>query len=157
MINFILWLVVGAIIGWVASSIMGTRHRLLLNIVEGSVGAFLAGLLLTRYLGISTINQNNFSLPALLVSLLGALILLTALSFFSRRPQETTGDFDEEVIPPEVTQPIAEIQTTPALPVQPEPASGNFCRQCGTANPTDAQFCKSCGVNLGPRPDLATA
>jgi uncharacterized membrane protein YeaQ/YmgE (transglycosylase-associated protein family) len=155
MINFILWLVVGAIVGWVASSIMGTRHRLLLNIVEGSVGAFLAGFLLTLYLGISTI---NFSLPALLVSLLGALILLTALSFFSRRPQEeTTGDFDEEVIPPEVAQPIAEIQTTPALPIQPEPAAGNFCRQCGTANPTDAQFCNNCGVNLGLRPDLATA
>jgi len=67
MINFILWLVVGAIIGWAASSLMGTRNRLLLNIVVGSVGAFLAGFLLTPYLGMSTINQNVFSLLALMV------------------------------------------------------------------------------------------
>jgi uncharacterized membrane protein YeaQ/YmgE (transglycosylase-associated protein family) len=152
MINFILWLVVGAIVGWAASSLMGTRNRLLLNIVVGIVGAFLAGLLLTPYLGISTINQNNFSLPALMVSLLGALILLTVLSFFSRRTQETTEDFDEEVTPP-----IAETEAVSAPPVQPQPAVGNFCRQCGTANPTDAQFCKSCGVNLGLRQDLVTA
>lgn len=165
MINFILWLVVGAIIGWAASSLMGTRNRLLLNIVVGIVGAFLAGLFLTPYLGISTINQNNFSFPALMVSLLGALILLTVLSFFSRRTQEmdedfdtqeTTEDFDEEVTPPEVTQPIVETQAA-APPVPPQPAVGNFCRQCGTANPTDAQFCKSCGVNLGLRQDLVTA
>ena len=83
----------------------GTRNRLLLNIIVGIVGAFLAGLFLTPYLGISTINQNDFSLPALMVSLLGALILLTVLSFFSRRTQETDEDFGEEV-----TQPIAETQ-----------------------------------------------
>ena len=151
MVNFILWLVVGAIIGWAASSLMGTRNRLLLNIVVGIVGAFLAGLLLTPYLGISTINQNDFSLPALLVSLLGAIILLTVLSFFSRRTRETTEAFREEV-----TQPTAETQvaSAPSAP-QPQPAVGNFCRQCGTANPADAQFCKNCGFNLGPRSDLA--
>ena len=151
MINFILWLVVGAIIGWAASSLMGTRDRLLLNIVVGSVGAFLAGFLLTPYLSMSTINQNDFSLLALMVSLLGAIILLTVLSFFSRRTrEETTEDFGEEV-----TQPIAETQAASAPSVQPQPAVGNFCRQCGTANPTDAQFCKSCGANLGVRSDLA--
>lgn len=152
MINFILWLVVGAIIGWAASSLLGTRNRLLLNIVVGIVGAFLAGLWLTPYLGISTINQNDFSLPALMVSLLGAIILLTVLSFFSRRTRETTEDFGKEV-----TQSIAETQAASAPSVQPQPVVGNFCRQCGTANPADAQFCKNCGVNLGPRSDLVTA
>ena len=144
MINFILWLVVGAIIGWAASSLMGTRNRLLLNIVVGSVGAFLAGFLLTPYLSMSTINQNDFSLLALMVSLLGAIILLTVLSFFSRRTRKTTKDSGEQV-----TQSTAKTQAASAPSVQPQPAVGNFCRQCGTANPADAQFCKNCGVNLG--------
>jgi uncharacterized membrane protein YeaQ/YmgE (transglycosylase-associated protein family)/ribosomal protein L40E len=149
MINFILWLVVGAIIGWAASSLMGTRDRLLLNIVVGSVGAFLAGFLLTPYLGISTINQNGFSLLALMVSLLGAIILLTVLSFFSRRTRETTKDLGKQVTQPQVTQSTAKTQAASAPSVQPEPAVGNFCRQCGKANPADAKFCKNCGANLG--------
>ena len=58
--------------------IMGTNGQqgTLLDIVVGIVGAFIAGLVLTPLFGISTINQSNFSLPALLVSLLGAVILL---------------------------------------------------------------------------------
>jgi len=85
MINFIVWLIVGGIIGWVASNLMGTREGLLLNIVVGIVGAFLAGIVLTPLLGIGTINQNDFSLPALVVSLLGAIILLAVVSLFRRR------------------------------------------------------------------------
>jgi uncharacterized membrane protein YeaQ/YmgE (transglycosylase-associated protein family) len=84
MVNFIVWLVVGAIIGWVASQLMGQREGLLLNIVVGIVGAFIAGYLLTPLLHIGTINQNNFSVPALLVSLLGAIILLAVVSIFRR-------------------------------------------------------------------------
>ena len=84
MINFIVWLVVGAIIGWVASQLMGRREGLVLNIVVGIVGAFLAGLVLTPLLGIPTINQNNFSLPGLIVSLLGAIILLAIVNIFQR-------------------------------------------------------------------------
>jgi uncharacterized membrane protein YeaQ/YmgE (transglycosylase-associated protein family) len=95
MLNFILLLVVGAIIGWADGSLMEARNSLL-NIVVGIVGAFLA-FLLTPYLGISTINQNAFSLPALMVSLLGASILLTVLSFFSRRTREATEDIGEQV------------------------------------------------------------
>jgi uncharacterized membrane protein YeaQ/YmgE (transglycosylase-associated protein family) len=84
MVNFIVWLVVGAIIGWLASQLMGQREGLLLNIVVGVVGAFLAGLVLTPLLGIGTINQGNFSLPALIVSLLGAMALLAIVSIFRR-------------------------------------------------------------------------
>jgi len=83
--NFIIWLVVGAFVGWVASSLMGQREGLLMNVIVGIVGAFVAGLLLTPYFGISTINQNNFSLPAMLVSVMGAIILLAVLSLFRRR------------------------------------------------------------------------
>jgi uncharacterized membrane protein YeaQ/YmgE (transglycosylase-associated protein family) len=84
MLNFIVWLIVGAIIGWLASQLMGQREGLLLNIVVGIVGAFLAGLVLTPLLGIGTINQGNFSLPALIVSLVGAIALLAVVSIFRR-------------------------------------------------------------------------
>ena len=86
MVNFIVWLIAGAIIGWLASRIMGTsgQQGLLLDIVVGVVGAFVAGWFLTPIFGISTINQSNFSLPALLVSLLGAVLLLAVVRLFSR-------------------------------------------------------------------------
>lgn len=85
--NFIIWIIVGGILGWLASMVMRTdgQQGLILNIVVGIVGAFLAGLLLTPMLGIPTINQNSFSLPSLLVSFVGALILLAIVNLFSRR------------------------------------------------------------------------
>lgn len=87
MINFIVWIIVGALIGWVASMMMGTNARqgTLIDIVVGIVGAFLAGLLLTPLFGAGTINQGDFSLPSLLVSLLGAVILLAIVKLFQRR------------------------------------------------------------------------
>ena len=83
--NLIIWLIVGAIVGWVASSLMGQRKGLLMNIIIGIVGAFVAGIVLTPLLGIGTINQNNFSLPAMLVSVVGAVILLFVVSLFRGR------------------------------------------------------------------------
>lgn len=85
--NFIIWLIVGGLVGWVASIIMKTNAQqgLVLNIIVGIVGAFVAGLVLTPLLGIGTINQSNFSLPALLVSLGGAVILLFIVSLFQGR------------------------------------------------------------------------
>jgi uncharacterized membrane protein YeaQ/YmgE (transglycosylase-associated protein family) len=86
MINFLVWLIFGGIIGWVASLIMRTdaQQGLLLNIIVGIVGAFVAGWLLTPLLGVGTINQNNFSLPAMLVSLGGAVILLAVVNLVRR-------------------------------------------------------------------------
>jgi uncharacterized membrane protein YeaQ/YmgE (transglycosylase-associated protein family) len=83
--NFIMWLVVGAIVGKVTSLLMGAREGLLLDIIAGIVGAFVAGFVLTPLLGISTINQNNFSFPAILVAVAGAVILLVILNLFRRR------------------------------------------------------------------------
>jgi len=85
--NIVLWLIAGAFIGWLASRIMGTSSQqgLILDIVVGIVGAVLAGWFLTPLFGISTINQSNFSLPALLVSLLGAIILLAIVKLLTRR------------------------------------------------------------------------
>jgi uncharacterized membrane protein YeaQ/YmgE (transglycosylase-associated protein family) len=85
--NFVIWLIAGALVGWVASRLMGTsgQQGLILDIVVGIAGAFLAGYFLTPFFGISTINQNNFSIPALLVSLVGAVILLALVRVFTSR------------------------------------------------------------------------
>jgi len=78
MINFIIWLIAGALVGWVASLIMRTNRKqgLITDIIVGIVGAFVGGLILSPVFHVSTINESNFSLPALLVSLGGATILL---------------------------------------------------------------------------------
>jgi len=85
--NFIIWLIVGGLVGWVASIIMKTNAQqgIFLNVIVGIVGALIAGYLLTPYFGISTINQNNFSLPALLVSVAGSVILLFVISLLQGR------------------------------------------------------------------------
>ncbi len=84
--NIIVWLIVGGIIGWLASMLMKTdgQQGLFLNVVVGIVGAMLGGWFLTPLLGAGTINQNNFSLPALLVSFLGAAILLAIVNLVRR-------------------------------------------------------------------------
>ena len=86
MINLIVWLIVGGLIGWVASMIMRTNAQqgILMNVVVGIVGAFLAGFLLSPFLGIGTINDSNFSIAAMLVSLGGAVILLAIVNLFRR-------------------------------------------------------------------------
>ena len=84
MINFLIWIIVGAVLGWVASLIMKTNSRqgLIADIIVGIVGAFLAGVFLSPLFNISTINEGNFSIPALLVSLGGAVILLAFSKLF---------------------------------------------------------------------------
>ena len=82
--NFILWLIIGGILGWIASIIMHTNAQqgIVLNIVVGIIGAMVAGFLLTPLFGIGTINQNHLSLPALGVSLLASIILIAILNLF---------------------------------------------------------------------------
>ena len=84
MINFLIWIIVGAAIGWVASLIMRTNSRqgLIADIIVGIVGAFIGGYFLSPIFNVSTINEGNFSLPALLVSLGGAIILLAISKLF---------------------------------------------------------------------------
>jgi uncharacterized membrane protein YeaQ/YmgE (transglycosylase-associated protein family) len=85
--NFIVWLIVGGLLGWVASMIMGTNDSQgkILNIVVGIVGAFLGGLLLSGLFDTGTINQGDFSVSSLLVSLVGAVGLLAIVNLFRRR------------------------------------------------------------------------
>ncbi|MBE0671033.1 MAG: GlsB/YeaQ/YmgE family stress response membrane protein [Anaerolineales bacterium] len=82
--NFIIWIIVGAVIGWAASLIMKTNSRqgLIADIIVGIVGAFLAGIFLSPLFNIGTINEGDFSIPALLVSLGGAIILLAISKLF---------------------------------------------------------------------------
>lgn len=84
--NIIIWLVIGGLIGWVASIIMRTdaQQGVFLNVVVGIVGSVLGGWFLSPFFGVSTINQNNFSMPGLLVSLLGAVILLAIVNLVRR-------------------------------------------------------------------------
>jgi uncharacterized membrane protein YeaQ/YmgE (transglycosylase-associated protein family) len=84
--NFIIWLVIGGVIGWLASMIMKTdaQQGLILNIVVGIVGAMLGGWLISPLVGIPTINQDAFSMPAMLVSLIGAIILLGIVNLVRR-------------------------------------------------------------------------
>ena len=82
MINLILWLVFGALIGWIASIVMRTDEQqgAMLNIFVGIVGAAIGGFLF----GANTINSGVFSLTALLISFVGALILLAIVNLVRR-------------------------------------------------------------------------
>ena len=80
--NLIVWLLVGGIIGWLASLVMRTdaRQGLVLNVVVGIVGALLGGWLLSPLVGAGTINQADLSLMGLLVSFGGAIIRLLVVT-----------------------------------------------------------------------------
>src|SRR5438045_2705198 len=82
MINLILWLLFGALVGWLASIVMRTdaQQGTILNIVVGIIGAMIGGFLL----GGPTINSNTFNLTALLVSFVGAVVLLAIVNLVRR-------------------------------------------------------------------------
>ena len=84
--GFIGWIIIGGLAGWIASKIMGTdaQQGIFLNIVVGIVGAFLGGLLLSPLFGAGTINNSGISVPSLLVSLGGAVILLAIVNLLRR-------------------------------------------------------------------------
>ncbi|WP_411833749.1 GlsB/YeaQ/YmgE family stress response membrane protein [Pseudoxanthomonas mexicana] len=78
--GIIIWLIVGGIVGWLASLIMkrDAQQGIILNIVVGIVGAMLAGWLFG-----GGINQ-AITLTTFLYSLLGAVILLLIVNLFTR-------------------------------------------------------------------------
>jgi len=87
MINFILWLLFGALVGWLASMVMKTdaQQGTILNIVVGIVGAFLGGFVFNLLgIGGSSINNSDFSLSALVVAFIGAVILLGIVNLVRR-------------------------------------------------------------------------
>ena len=84
--NLIIWIILGGVIGWLASIVMRTdsQQGLFLNVVVGIVGGLLGGWFLAPLFGTATINQNNFSLPSLMVSFLGAILLLGLVNLIYR-------------------------------------------------------------------------
>ncbi len=80
--GLIMWLIVGGVIGWLASLIMRTdaQQGILLNIVVGVVGAFLGGLVFSG----GSINNAPLTLTTFLVSLVGAVILLAIVNLIRR-------------------------------------------------------------------------
>lgn len=84
--NLIIMLIVGGVLGWLASIIMRTdgQQGVLLNVVVGVVGAVLAGYLLTPFLGGAPITTGAFDIKSLLVSLLGAVVLLGIVNLIRR-------------------------------------------------------------------------
>jgi uncharacterized membrane protein YeaQ/YmgE (transglycosylase-associated protein family) len=84
--NFIIWLIIGGLIGWVASIVMKTNGQqgIVLNVLVGIAGAFLGGWLISPLVGVGTINQDNFSVGALAVSFVGAVILLAIVNLLRR-------------------------------------------------------------------------
>ncbi len=73
--NIVIWVIFGAIVGWIASKIMNTdaQQGVLTNIVVGIIGAFIGGFVM-QSLGGSGVT--GFNLSSLLVALLGSVILL---------------------------------------------------------------------------------
>jgi len=84
--GLIILLVIGGLIGWLASIVMRTdgQQGILLNVVVGIIGALLAGLLLNPLFGGGNIMNGDYSASALLVSFLGAVILLAIVNLFRR-------------------------------------------------------------------------
>jgi uncharacterized membrane protein YeaQ/YmgE (transglycosylase-associated protein family) len=81
----LVWLIVGGVVGWLASIIMRTdaQQGILLNIIVGIVGALLAGFIISPLIGVGTINE-GVTLASFLISLVGAVILLAIVNLFRR-------------------------------------------------------------------------
>lgn len=84
--NWILWVIIGGVLGWLASLVMKTdaQQGMFLNVVVGIVGALLSGAFLAPMLDTGTINSGDFSLASLAVSFVGALILLAIVNLMRR-------------------------------------------------------------------------
>jgi uncharacterized membrane protein YeaQ/YmgE (transglycosylase-associated protein family) len=84
--TWILIIIIGGVLGWLASIVMRTdaQQGLLLNVVVGIVGAILGGLLLAPLIGGNSITTGAFDFRSLLVSFLGAVILLAIVNMFRR-------------------------------------------------------------------------
>ncbi|MCX6039214.1 MAG: GlsB/YeaQ/YmgE family stress response membrane protein [Chloroflexi bacterium] len=82
--NLLIYLIVAAVIGWVATEIMHDRSNLLINIIVAVLGAFLAGYFLTPIFHVGQIND-AITIPTMLVTLLGSIILLAIVHLFTHR------------------------------------------------------------------------
>jgi len=84
--GIILWLVIGGVVGWLASIVMRRDGSMgvPMNIVVGIVGALLGGWLIGPLVGAPSINSGSISAGSLIVSFLGAVILLAIVNLVTR-------------------------------------------------------------------------
>ena len=82
--GLIILLVVGGIVGWLAGLIMRDNNGVILNVVVGIVGAILAGFIVTPLIGGAPITSGVISIESIVVSLLGAIVLLAIINLFRR-------------------------------------------------------------------------
>ncbi len=82
--NILVLLAVGGLMGWAASWITRMQEGVVLNVVVGILGAALGGYLSSPFGAAPTLDQNNFSLPGLVLSCLGAALLLMLVNFMQR-------------------------------------------------------------------------
>lgn len=84
--GLIVWLIIGGVVGWIASIIMRRdgSQGIILNVVVGIVGAMLGGWLIGPLLGAPSINSGQLSVSSFIVSLLGAVILLAIVNLITR-------------------------------------------------------------------------
>lgn len=84
--GLIIWLIVGGIIGWLASLIMRTdaQQGILLNVVVGIIGALIGGWLIAPLIGGSTNASAGFDIMGFIAALIGAIILLAIVNLFRR-------------------------------------------------------------------------
>jgi uncharacterized membrane protein YeaQ/YmgE (transglycosylase-associated protein family) len=71
--SILLWIVFGALAGWIASLVMRTRQGLLLDIVVGIIGAVIGGFIFRAF---GATGVSGFNVYSLLVAILGAIVLL---------------------------------------------------------------------------------
>lgn len=85
----ILWLVFGALVGWLASIIMNTNREqgAIANVIIGIVGAFIGGML-SRLMGGPTVTGFNFT--SILVAVLGAALLIFFIRMISGNRRDTS-------------------------------------------------------------------
>ena len=79
--NLLIYLIVAAVIGWIATEMMHDRSNLLINIVVAVVGAFVASFLISPIFNVGTIND-AITIPTMIVTLLGSIVLLAVVNLF---------------------------------------------------------------------------
>jgi uncharacterized membrane protein YeaQ/YmgE (transglycosylase-associated protein family) len=79
--GIIIWIIFGALVGWIASLIMGTNEGLLLDIIIGVVGAIVGGWLFSFF---GKVGVTGFNLYSFIVAIIGAVVLIAIVKALRR-------------------------------------------------------------------------
>lgn len=81
--NIIVWLIVGAIAGWLAGIVMKSRQGLITNIILGIIGSFVGGFVLTLIPGVQSV-ETGLSLGHILTAMIGAIVVIAVVRLLRR-------------------------------------------------------------------------